>query len=685
MDPATWERTMDLMGQEMVKKQRLGLGLWNRLKTVEPPPQETLREVEEVEEKEDENQHQEDLTTSTTATIEAPEHSTLLPPGFANTSIESIPISSSDNESPIPNFLDTNFISENSLNSILRNAQDNTDGFRQDQSSTPPLLFPGEGAEGPSLSKMNVTWHDPQTAHAAFQDFFTPNTSNSAFNISDDVADQSSKNWDEYGENYYMNGVAQHSEEFPDFFSTSSPHALVRKRNYATEVVDTDFQFLDSSGEASTNDHESPRNWDSPTRETKIGNPLQFNNPSAVVARLTTRECIQLIKGQLMTEMQSPIDSPTSPRHPSSSTSLESPVDRTAKYHREITGFASKFSADAVFTWSGQLPPRIHRNPTYSCKIFLGGVPFDITEMALIHAFKIFGNVKIEWPGKDIAPSQPKGYLYVIFEHEKQVKLLLQNCFLDYSKSVSGDWYFKLTSKRFREKDVQVIPWALSDSNYVKCQAAKIDAKKTIFVGALHGMLNAEGLAKIMNDLFDGVVYAGIDTDRHKYPIGSGRVTFNNMKSYMKAVSAAFVEIKTKFRKKVQVDPYLEDATCSVCKLQQGPYFCREWCCFRYFCRTCYQTQHGSEEFRKHRPLMRNASKPAGTAGSVTSVTFSPLGNRSNYNSNRAFFGNSNRSNNNYAHNNWGSASGNYNGNFNGNYNQQRQLNDYGASRYVLH
>lgn len=41
-----------------------------------------------------------------------------------------------------------------------------------------------------------------------------------------------------------------------------------------------------------------------------------------------------------------------------------------------------------------------------------------------------------------------------------------------------------------------------------------------MFVGALHGMLNAEALASIMNDLFGGVVYAGIDTDKHKYPIG---------------------------------------------------------------------------------------------------------------------------------------------------------------------
>jgi hypothetical protein len=48
-------------------------------------------------------------------------------------------------------------------------------------------------------------------------------------------------------------------------------------------------------------------------------------------------------------------------------------------------------------------------------------------------------------------------------------------------------------------------------------------------------------------------VLAGIDTDKHKYPIGSGRVTFNNPRSYMRAVAAAFIEIKTsKFTKKVQ-------------------------------------------------------------------------------------------------------------------------------------
>ena len=67
---------------------------------------------------------------------------------------------------------------------------------------------------------------------------------------------------------------------------------------------------------------------------------------------------------------------------------------------------------------------------------------------------------------------------------------------------------------------VQVIPWVLSDSNYVRQPSQRLEPQKTVFVGALHGMLNAEGLAHIMHDLFDNVVYAGIDTDKHKYPIG---------------------------------------------------------------------------------------------------------------------------------------------------------------------
>ena len=226
-------------------------------------------------------------------------------------------------------------------------------------------------------------------------------------------------------------------------------------------------------------------------------------------------------------------------------------------------------------TWSGQLPlTRTQRSPAFSSKIFLGGVPWDVTEASLVQAFSQFGPIRIEWPGKDTSPSPPKGYVYIIFEYEQNIPLLLSQCSHDLSGG--GSWYFRISSHRMRSKEVQIIPWSLADSNFLLCPQQHLDPRKTVFVGALHGMLNAEGLATIFQDLFGGVLYAAIDTDKHKYPIGSGRVTFDYQTSYMRAVAASFVEIKCqKFSKKVQVDPYLEDALCSSCLLKQGPYFCR--------------------------------------------------------------------------------------------------------------
>ena len=259
-------------------------------------------------------------------------------------------------------------------------------------------------------------------------------------------------------------------------------------------------------------------------------------------------------------------------------------------------------------TWSGLLAPRHHRRPVYSAKIFLGGVPWDVTEASLVQTFSQFGPIRIEWPGKDQSPSPPKGYVYIVFDHERNVSHLLSQC----SRN-NAAYYFKISSRRMRSKEVQIIPWVLDDSNFIKNPKQKLDPKKTVFVGALHGMLNAEILAKIFNDLFGGVVYAGIDTDKHKYPIGSGRVTFGSTKSYMKAVSAAYVEIKCQqFNKRVQVDPYLEDALCSLCLLKQGPYFCRDLACFQYYCRHCWEAAHPPAT--SHKPLMRNTRTGGGPA-----------------------------------------------------------------------
>lgn len=279
-------------------------------------------------------------------------------------------------------------------------------------------------------------------------------------------------------------------------------------------------------------------------------------------------------------------------------------VERQAQAYR----LAASICVPSV-VWSGLLPARNSKGLAYSCKVFLGGVPWDITEANLNEAFRKFGQLKVEWPSThiDFAGRNSKGYLYIIFDNERSVRALLAACTLDQSVGNTRNYYYKVCSNRMRRKDVQVIPWQLADSTFVRNGCISAFGTKTVFVGSLHGMLNAEGLARIMDDLFGGVVAANIDTDKHKYPIGSGRVVFNCTHSYIKAIRAAFVELRTqKFSKKIQIDPFLEDQVCNTCQAQVGPFFCRDMECFQYYCGTCWQWQHSSEETKQHTPMMRN-------------------------------------------------------------------------------
>ena len=73
---------------------------------------------------------------------------------------------------------------------------------------------------------------------------------------------------------------------------------------------------------------------------------------------------------------------------------------------------------------------------------------------------------------------------------------LLTKCSQDFHTRDS--YYYKISSRRMRAKEVQIIPWVLADSNFVRCPSPRLDPQKTVFVRAQHGMLTAQGLALVI-------------------------------------------------------------------------------------------------------------------------------------------------------------------------------------------
>jgi cytoplasmic polyadenylation element-binding protein len=387
----------------------------------------------------------------------------------------------------------------------------------------------------------------------------------------------------------------------------------------------------------------------------------------------------------------------------SSEEERDNDIERAAiRYRNSASSISLKYGGTSI-KWSGHLPDRNYRNSAFSNKVFLGGVPWECKSEDLVRVFGTFGRVSIIWPQRQSQErasafkrlsgspveltvgkqSSPKGYCYIVYEHEECVKTLLRSCIYNQER---GATYFRLTytsstggalisqrsidstaffgetdpsfgstfnsnSMTMVTKDIQVIPWPVNDSVFVGNGAAELNGETllaltgsnptvvdelkqysptsavvqryTVFVGALHGMITAEALAKIMQELFGEVLVAVLDTDKFRYPIGSGRVTFRHFDSYVNAVVANFVEVRTaKFTKTIQIDPFLGDAKCSRCDAISGSYFCRSFKCFRYFCRACWRKTHNAADgLCSHKPLRRSLRQPLG---------FSPIGYPSN-------------------------------------------------------
>jgi len=252
----------------------------------------------------------------------------------------------------------------------------------------------------------------------------------------------------------------------------------------------------------------------------------------------------------------------------------------------------------------------------FSRKVFVGGLPPDIDEEEITASFRRFGPLVVDWPHKAESKSYfpPKGYAFLLFQNEASVGFLIDACLIDGDKL-----YFYVSSPTIKHKPVQIRPWNLGDSDFVMDGSSPLDPRKTIFVGGVPRPLRALELAMIMDRLYGGVCYAGIDTDPElKYPKGAGRVAFSNQQSYIAAISARFVQLQHgDIDKRVEVKPYvLDDQMCDECAGTRcagkfAPFFCANVTCLQYYCEYCWVTIHSRAGRQFHKPLVKErADRP---------------------------------------------------------------------------
>ncbi|KPP62361.1 cytoplasmic polyadenylation element-binding protein 2-like, partial [Scleropages formosus] len=270
----------------------------------------------------------------------------------------------------------------------------------------------------------------------------------------------------------------------------------------------------------------------------------------------------------------------------------------------------------------------------FSRKVFVGGLPPDIDEDEITSSFRRFGPLVVDWPHKAESKSYfpPKGRdgtpgSTLFSGHTTQVE-------------IPHPAVIPLIK-------VQIRPWNLSDSDFVMDGSQPLDPRKTIFVGGVPRPLRAVELAMIMDRLYGGVCYAGIDTDPElKYPKGAGRVAFSNQQSYIAAISARFVQLQHGdidkrvrlhynaeegggaggegdeagksdgvFRApQVEVKPYvLDDQLCDECQGARcggkfAPFFCANVTCLQYYCEFCWANIHSRAGREFHKPLVKEGA-----------------------------------------------------------------------------
>ena len=246
-------------------------------------------------------------------------------------------------------------------------------------------------------------------------------------------------------------------------------------------------------------------------------------------------------------------------------------------------------------------------DPTYSRKVFLGGLPPNLDQEYIKGSFNEFGAVTIDWPQKIHNRSTiPKGYAFLLFQEENSVHKLVLACVSAGDKMFTYINYMSATGPV--RKMVQIKPWRIADSCHTS--GSLIDYRKAMFVGGVPRPLTACELAEVMTDKFGPVSFAAIDCDVvHKYPKGAGCVVFTTLSSFVAAVSSRHMQLsRAGIEKKIELLPYiLNDQLCDVCdgvhsNGKPAPFFCVT--CLHYYCDQCWATVHSLPGRQSH-PMIK--------------------------------------------------------------------------------
>lgn len=177
---------------------------------------------------------------------------------------------------------------------------------------------------------------------------------------------------------------------------------------------------------------------------------------------------------------------------------------------------------DGFWETKENFPLNIFSETRCSVKVFLGGVPWDLTEASLLKFFKDYGNnlrnqnifverlemytsiiikgiKSVQWPSEDQKlPRKGRiGFVYIVLKESKMVNELVNSSKLDRK---TGRHMIIMKSNNGKKKDVEVVPWLVEDCFWQNpnFKEPKIASRKTVFVGGVHGMMTAAILAKMM-------------------------------------------------------------------------------------------------------------------------------------------------------------------------------------------